>query len=143
MQQIWSFGLKTIFDDDVICDPCKTGDTACLGENSHFLFSRNRVRAINTDEDDELLMAVITNIVDYTDNATWVDFARIVIADGGSVSFAATIDDGSSLNFPASGTLGATAEIPGPANLALSSIALVALALARHNKEHCSTWLNT
>ena len=104
---------------------------ADVSQDSQFLFASGDILSTAMDEGASELTGAITNISNHTSAAMSVDFAQIVMADGGSVSYAADFDDGGAAAVSVSGIVTA---IPEPATLALISMALVGLGFFRRSK---------
>ncbi len=87
---------------------------ADVSQDSQFLFDSGDILQVGTAEGAELLKAAITNISSHTGGAMSVDFAQIVIANGGSVDFAAQFDDGRGMAIAVNSTI--PGAVPGDYN---------------------------
>ncbi len=128
MNQVNPAGNATIFTD---ANGFFSFVGADVSQDSQFLFAAADLLNIGAEEGAELLKGALTGISAYSGGLMSVDFAQVVIADGGSVSFAAALDDGGDVAVSVSGIL---TVIPEPATLALISMALVALGFFRRSK---------
>jgi hypothetical protein len=103
---------------------------ANASQDSQFLFKSDKILSTATGEGDSLLKGALTNLSAYSGGSMSIDFAQIVIANGGSVTFSADFDDGGAGAVSVEGVVG----IPEPATFALMGLALIGIGFLRRSK---------